>query len=178
MRRTRHSPPARAVGAGLALAALLVPAAAVALMPPHIRGSDPEDGEMLVGDTIELYGYSLRYVDLDEELEVVDETAGEPAPHDRDLECEWTDATRAPTALSAPGERQLACTLEIALREVTPCHEYRVSLLNTTIRVEAAPRSGASTRADTPRLRGSEGRAGVAECTDRSRREVDTGSHH
>jgi hypothetical protein len=117
----------------LVLASLSLPVRTFALMPPHVNKTSPADGEELADKTIELRGYTLNILDLREELEVVDETAEEPVAFETDLECEQQGPSDGP-----PGSQQDYCVLRVELAQTTPGHTYRLSFLDTTIRVTAA----------------------------------------
>lgn len=99
-------------------------------MPPHVSTTTPKDGGALNGQVVELRGYTLGILDLDEELEVVDETAGEPVDYDTDLTCEQQGPADGPM-----GSQQEFCVLRVELAETTPGHTYRLNFLDTTIRV-------------------------------------------
>ena len=98
-----------------------------ALMPPHITRTVPEDGGVLKGNTVILYGYTLASADLNE-ITVTDLSTKETIPIKTDLRYTWEGKGRQ------PGARQQFCTLKIMLEKVTPGHVYEISFLETTIR--------------------------------------------
>lgn len=102
-------------------------------MPPHVTKTAPADGEVLEDKTIELRGYTLNILDIDEELEIVDETASHPVAFETDLQCEQQGPADGPL-----GSQQDYCVLRVELAETTPGHTYRLSFLDMTIRVTAA----------------------------------------
>jgi Putative metal-binding motif len=97
-----------------------------ALMPPHIDSSMPENGGILLGDTVRFFGYSLSYGDL-EQLEVIDLSANSEVEIFSDLVCFLEGEG------NNPGCVQSKCTLTVALKEIMPTHEYELSFLNSNI---------------------------------------------
>lgn len=102
------------------------------MMPPHVTQTSPPDNATLHGNTVEIRGYTLSAVDLDEELAVVDENTGKPVAYDVELKT----TTEGPEG--SPGSRQEHATLHVVLEHTVGGHVYRLSLLDTTIRVTAA----------------------------------------
>lgn len=121
--------------AALIIAGLFTAGAAMALMPPHVSGTVPENNGMLAGDTFVLHGYSLEYAPT-ETLQVIDLTSGQAAPIRRDMQCKWEGEG------DCPGCRQQACTMTIKLLSPSPGHTYEFRFLDENYRFTVAPQSG------------------------------------
>ncbi len=97
-----------------------------ALMPPHINSSIPENGDILLGDTVHFYGYSLSYGDT-ENLKVIDLTTGSEVETSSDLNCASEGEG------NSEGCVQLKCILAITLKESIPMNEYEISFTDSNI---------------------------------------------
>ena len=111
--------------------------AAMALMPPHVSGTIPENNGLLQGDTFVLHGYTLDYAQT-ESLEVIDLASGRTAPIKKDLKCQWEGEG------DCPGCRQQACTMTIKLLSPEPGHTYEFRFLDENYRFTVAPQAGST----------------------------------
>ena len=89
---------------------ILSPAAALAVMPPHVDGTNIKGG-ILTGNTLVLRGYSLKYTNVPKDLSLTDVNTKKAAVWTHSMDCQWEgdcDDDR-------PGSCQLRCTLTITL---------------------------------------------------------------
>lgn len=128
--KDRLSTIARATTFAIFVIFLLAPSGVLAMMPPHVNHTVPEDGATLDGDTVEFHGYSLAYVDEETQLEVIDTEDDADAAHTTQVDCTWEGPSDGP-----PGSRQQKCTFHVTIADPEPGHTYRLTLLDTTIEV-------------------------------------------
>lgn len=100
-----------------------------ALMPPHINSSIPENGGILLGDTVRFYGYSLGYGDY-EQLRVVDLTNDSTVETESDLICASEGEGHN------PGCVQFKCILSITIKAIISTHKYEISFEKSNIGVD------------------------------------------
>lgn len=115
---------------------LIVPFKALALMPPHLTGSTPGDGQTLTTDTMVLHGYTL-YEPGQEEIVITDTTTGVSLAWELvKLECESEgDMSKA----DMPGAIQQRCDLTIKFTGLESGHAYELTFLETVIHFEYQP---------------------------------------
>lgn len=117
--------------------ALLLAAPARALMPPHLTGSMPEDGGVLVGDIVLLEGYTL-YLPEPGQLVVTDLASGQEVPWETaDLSCQ--DEGDWERAQTDDGAIQFRCELRIRLLAPEIGREYELRFLDRVIRFTCQP---------------------------------------
>ena len=109
----------------VALAWCLTSGLALALMPPHLTGSQPPDNGTLDKPEILIFGYTLGMVDL-ENMKVTDAADGQQVKTSANLDCEWEGTG------NMPGARQQRCTVKITLEKACPGHTYEVFFLDQT----------------------------------------------
>jgi hypothetical protein len=107
-----------------------------AVMPPHLTGSEPEEGGILDGSTITFQGFSLNYADL-KELKITDLDTGKAVPFSTDLACKLVGEGLKEKD-PPPGSVQRSCTLDVNLSQVIAGHHYRVQFLDLDMKVRAA----------------------------------------
>ena len=105
----------------------------LALMPPHLSGSDPEDGGILKGNTVIIYGYSLGYASF-KGLKVKDTTTGKKVTFTKELDCKDINKCKGRKNSDMPGCWQEKCQLKIKINKVISGHSYEVHFLKSKFR--------------------------------------------
>jgi len=100
-----------------------------ALMPPHVTGSLPENGGVISGNTLEIYGYSLTYSDIGD-YQIIDLTTNGPVETTSELSCEWVGEG------DCPGCKQQSCVFLIILQQTLQGHEYKVTFSDSNLDFE------------------------------------------
>jgi hypothetical protein len=114
-------------------AGIMAAGSVIALMPPHVDGTVPDNHGIIKGDTVVLHGYSLGYA-ATEKVQVLDVATGKFTPIRRNLECRWEGEG------DCPGCRQQACTFTIKLLAPVPGHTYEFRFLEETYRYTVGPK--------------------------------------
>jgi len=118
------------------LVLILLPSVALALMPPHVDGTNIKDGA-LVGDTLILRGYSLKYTDVKKDLTLTNVKTRKAAQWTHKMDCKWEGKCDED---SRPGSCQLACVLTVSLDKVKSGTSLQLKYLdvNQTFQLKAA----------------------------------------
>ncbi len=142
----------------LALALTLSASAVSALMPPHVRSTEPADGGTLQGRVIVIHGYTLN--GSYGKVVVTELRTGRDVPVDLKRDCKRVGKG------DCAGCVQRKCVLTATLAWTRAGERYRMSLLDTQITLTAAktlgrpratdgakrtPKRGASDKADSTR---------------------------
>ncbi len=120
----------------IALVLILLPSVALALMPPHVDGTNIKDG-VLVGNALILRGYSLKYTDVKKDLSLTYAKTKRTAAWTHKMDCQWEGKCDED---SRPGSCQLACVLTVSLDQVKAGTSLQLKYLdvNQTFQLKAA----------------------------------------
>ena len=106
------------------LGATLIASAGLALMPPHVTGTNIKEG-VLHGEELVIRGYSLGYSDLDKDLSVTRTKGAQAVKHKRNLTCTMEGDCKS----DRPGSCQERCELKLTLTDVKHHASYKVRFL-------------------------------------------------
>ncbi|THB70819.1 MAG: hypothetical protein D6E12_02175 [Desulfovibrio sp.] len=115
------------------LLVFLVPVRALAVMPPHVRSFTPENGGVVTDGIVTIVGYSLGFVDPEQEIVVLDVRSQEPVPFTVTMDCVWEGEG------DAPGARQQRCTIEVFMDALVPGQEYELRFLDEVMKFTFKP---------------------------------------
>jgi hypothetical protein len=101
------------------------------MMPPHVNGFVPGDGEVHVGNVLTIDGYTLRYAD--EEPVLIDVESGEAVALTSELE-----QTRHDRGTGQPGSVQYSGRLTITADGLVSGRQYRLSFLGDSVTFTSA----------------------------------------
>lgn len=101
------------------------------MMPPHVNGFVPGDGEVHVGNELTIEGYTLKYAD--EEPVLVDVDSGEAVAFTSEL-----TQTRHDRGTGQPGSVQYSGRLILTAEGLVSGRQYRLSFLGDTITFTSA----------------------------------------
>lgn len=101
------------------------------MMPPHTSGFTPRDGDVHVGDTLTIEGYTLKHAD--EEPTLVDVASGEAVAIETALE-----QTRHDRGTGLPGSVQYSGVLTITATGLVAGRRYRLSFLGDSVTFTSA----------------------------------------
>ena len=107
------------------LVGLLWSTLAVALMPPHVTGTNIKDG-VLTGSTLIIKGATLSATKVPTALQLTDVTTRRPVPWTHEQTCKWVGECES----GRPGSCQEACVLTIAMKDVRSGARLRVRFLD------------------------------------------------
>jgi len=93
---------------------LLSPAVVLALMPPHVDGTNIKKGA-LFGHTLVLHGYSLKYTKVQKDLSLTDVKTKKAVRWTHKMDCQW----EGDCDTDRPGSCQQRCTLTVTLEKAT-----------------------------------------------------------
>ena len=119
----------------LLLVFILTPAVALALMPPHVDGTNIKEGK-LVGHTLVLHGYSLKYTKVKKDLSLTDVKTKKTVVWTHKMDCQW----EGDCDNDRPGSCQLRCTLTLTLDKANLGSTLKLKYLdvNQTFTLKAA----------------------------------------
>ena len=126
----------RFVSLGLFVALTFVASTSLALMPPHVTGTNVKNG-VLDGKTLIIRGYTLGYSELKKDLSITRTDDGQVVKFKHELTCKQEgDCRRGP-----PGSCQERCELKVTLVGAKHGLTYTVTYLDLkqTFKVALTP---------------------------------------
>ena len=118
----------------VALILVCLAGTSVALMPPHVTGTNIKDG-VLEGSKLVVDGYSLGYTDFKTQFSLVHAKTGKAVTSERDVACKMEGDCKR----DRPGSCQERCTVTIRLKDVKADERLELKFLDfkATITVKA-----------------------------------------
>ena len=110
------------------LLCLLSSSVALALMPPHVTGTNVREG-VLTGSSLVIKGMTLSARKVSDALVLTDTATSKPSPWTHAMRCDWVGECES----GRPGSCQESCTLTLTLKAPDGA-ELRVRYLDLDLR--------------------------------------------
>ena len=115
------------------IALLLLCGSALAVMPPHVTGTNVKDG-VLKGHELIIHGYSLNHTNVTRELVITHATTKKMVLYTHKHNCKWVGkCDKGP-----PGSCQLKCILRVTLPGVENGARFHLRYLGTKLAFRVA----------------------------------------